>query len=122
MQMAQSIIALLAAAAVSAAGLALAYDGGWITAWSWAMGVTVIHAAAAGWINRRALRAGSDRFFLWALGAHGARAGALLLIVLAAQAAGLEPFRPFVAAVFTCYFSLMGFEVLRLHRATVRMC
>jgi len=71
-------------------------------------------------IKRMALGGDLTRFLFFGLIVNAARAGILLLIIIAVSQTGMSAFRPFLLAVLAGYFGCMVSEIRILHRMTVR--
>ena len=71
-------------------------------------------------IKHMALGGDPTRFLFYGLVVNAARAGILLLIIIAVRQAGMSAFRPFLLAVLAGYFGCMVSEIRILHRMTVR--
>lgn len=88
--------------------------------WALAFLITLLHAAAAAAISRKALRSRGHGFFIWGLGMHGVRLVVLLLVLAALKRMGLQHFGPLALAVVTGYFCFLYPEILSLHRESLK--
>jgi hypothetical protein len=77
--------------------------------------LVLLNGLAAWGINRAAAGAAPTRFFAWALLGHGARAGLLLLALIAARVLRMAEFEVFLAVALCGYFAFLFAEILGLH-------
>ena len=71
-------------------------------------------------IKRLALGGGLTQFLFYGLIVNAARAGILLVIIIAVRQTGMSAFRPFLLAILAGYFGCMVSEIRILHRMTAR--
>lgn len=103
----------LLALALAAVAAALAARGDLVAAgWAWLLGA--VQAVVGQLINRRAARLAGRDGVMWPLAAHGAKALAVALVLVATRDALGPRHTTFVVAALACYFVLLFAEVADL--------
>ncbi|NKB25218.1 MAG: hypothetical protein GKR87_12740 [Kiritimatiellae bacterium] len=81
--------------------------------WSWVL--TYSNASLTGVINKTAIGASVNKFFLWGLGIHGLRIFTVVLIIAMMRWVDIKNFLPFLTTTLIGYVCMLISEVLSLH-------